>query len=213
MTNHTPSKPRKLPRQSRSMAMVDAILEASTRILLERGYAGMSTNVVAERAGVSVGSLYQYFPNKESLLAALHQRHAMQMAHSLETILASPDAYGLRGAIERLVRAAMAAHEVEPELHRLLEKERPFFEEKGDDTGFGADIQRHIRRLLEEHAHVVRHCDLNLAAWMTMRLTESLVHSAVLYPPTELGAAQVEGAIVDAIHAFLTYSREGPDLA
>jgi len=189
------------------MAMVDAILEASARILLERGYVSMSTNAVAERAGVSVGSLYQYFPNKESLLAALHNQHAAQMALSLEAILATPDAAGLRGAIERLVRAAMAAHEVEPELHRLLEKERPFFEEKGDSKGFGADIQRYIQRLLEEHSEIVSHPDLGLAAWMTMRMTESLVHSAVLYPSAELDAAQVEGAIVDAIHAFLTYSR------
>jgi AcrR family transcriptional regulator len=208
MPNHVPSKPRKLPRQSRSVAMVDAILEASARILLERGYIGMSTNAVAERAGVSVGSLYQYFPNKESLLAALHQQHATHMAQSIETILVTPDASGLRGAIERLVRAAMAAHEVEPQLHRLLEKERPFFEEKGEGTGFSADIHRYIQRLLEEHPETVSHVDLALAAWMTMRMTESLVHAAVLYPPSELDAARIEGSIVDAIYAFLTYARE-----
>jgi AcrR family transcriptional regulator len=45
--------------------MVDAILQASARVLLERGYLGMNTNFVAQQAGVSVGSLYQYFPNKE----------------------------------------------------------------------------------------------------------------------------------------------------
>jgi len=67
--------PRKAPRQSRSQATVTAILDATARILLERGYAAASTNAVAELAGVSVGSLYQYFPNKEALIAALQARH------------------------------------------------------------------------------------------------------------------------------------------
>ncbi|MGG2398040.1 TetR/AcrR family transcriptional regulator [Pseudomonas sp. SH1-B] len=200
------SRPRKLPRQSRSVAMVDAILEASARILLERGYAGMSTNAVAQCAGVSVGSLYQYFPNKESLLAALHDRHAEQMGHSIGVILAEPlGGAGLRGAIVRFVRAAMAAHEVEPELHRLLEKERPFFEGNAHSSGVDGEVHRHIQRLLEEHPSEVKHPNLAIAAWMIMRMTESLVHSAILYPPQDLDVSQVEPAIVDAIYAFLTY--------
>ncbi|MGY2339025.1 TetR family transcriptional regulator [Pseudomonas sp. SDO5532_S415] len=199
------SKPRKLPRQSRSVAMVDAILEASARVLLERGYAGMSTNVVAQQAGVSVGSLYQYFPNKESLLVALHSRHAEQMARSIEAILNAPGNGGLRGEIVRLVRAAMAAHEVEPQLHRLLENERPFFEGNNSGKGVEADIHRHIQRLLADHPDDVKHPDLAVAAWMTMRMTESLVHTAILHPPHDLVLSQIEPAIVDAIHAFLTY--------
>jgi AcrR family transcriptional regulator len=71
--------PRKRPSQSRSAATVKAILDATARILVERGYAATSTNAVAERAGVSVGSLYQYFPNKDALIAALHTRHIEQM--------------------------------------------------------------------------------------------------------------------------------------
>ncbi|VVP67602.1 hypothetical protein PS918_00599 [Pseudomonas fluorescens] len=203
------SKPRKLPRQSRSVAMVDAILEASARVLLERGYAGMSTNVVAQQAGVSVGSLYQYFPNKESLLVALHSRHAEQMAHSIEAILAAPGDGGLRGEIVRLVRAAMAAHEVEPQLHRLLEHERPFFEDNDGAHAVQADIHRHIQRLLADHPHDVKHPDLAMAAWMTLRMTESLVHTAVLHPPHDLDVSRIEPAIVDAIHAFLTYDGRG----
>lgn len=201
------TKPRKLPRQSRSVAMVDAILQASARVLLERGYAGMSTNIVAQHAGVSIGSLYQYFPNKESLLTALYNRHAEQMAQSIEAILAQPAGTGLRDEVARLVRAAMAAHEMEPELHRQLEKERSFFDGQ-DDAGLGTEIHQHVRQLLEKHPDAVKHGDLALAAWMTMRMTESLVHTAVLHPPQDLDATRIEAAIVDAIHAFLTYPGE-----
>lgn len=188
--------------------MVDAILQASARVLVERGYAAMSTNVVAQCAGVSVGSLYQYFPNKESLLVALHARHAQQMAHSIEGILSSPGDSGLRGEIARLVRAAMAAHEVEPQLHRLLENERPFFDSSYSAPDFEGDIHRYIQRLLADHPHEVEHPDLVMAAWMTMRMTESLVHTAILHPPRDLDVSRIELAIVDAIHAFLTYSGE-----
>ena len=74
-----PRKPwteaRKLPQQERSRIAVAAILEATTRILTEEGYEKANTNRIAERAGVSIGSLYQYFPNKESLITALLVQH------------------------------------------------------------------------------------------------------------------------------------------
>src|SRR3546814_9174202 len=65
------TNPRKLPRQERSKATVEAILIAATQVLIEDGYERATTARVAERAGVSVGSLYQYFPNKEALVGTL----------------------------------------------------------------------------------------------------------------------------------------------
>lgn len=205
MPNLRSSGPRKIPRQNRSVAMVDAILEASARILLERGYADMSTNLVAQHAGVSIGSLYQYFPNKGSLLVALHTRHAAQMAQSIATILSEPEGGGLHDEIARLVRAAMAAHEVEPQLHRLLEKERPFLEGNHDGSGVEGEIHRHVQRLLKAHSNEVNQPDFAVAAWMTMRMAESLVHTAILHPPENLNISQIEPAIVDAIYAFLNH--------
>jgi AcrR family transcriptional regulator len=206
MTTRKQATPRKLPRQSRSVAMVDTILEASARVLKERGYEGMSTNAVAECAGVSVGSLYQYFPNKVALLAALHTRHADEMEDSIAAVLQLP-AVGLRASITNLVRAVMAAHEVDPHLHRLLEKERPFFEEGGDRLG--ADIHKHVCHFLQRQGGTGQTFNLGLTAWVTMRMTESLVHSAILSPPTEHSPADVEQAIVNAIYAFLSSTLNG----
>lgn len=181
--------------------MVDALLEASARVLKERGYERMSTNAVAECAGVSVGSLYQYFPNKAALVAALHARHADEMEHSIAAVLQLP-AVELRVSIIHLVRAVMAAHEVDPHLHRWLEKERPFFEEHAERLG--ADIHRHICHFLQRQGWTCRTFNLGLTAWVTMRMTESLVHSAILSPPDEHSAGDVEKAIVDAIYSFLS---------
>jgi AcrR family transcriptional regulator len=64
-------KPRKIPAQRRSRVTVDAIIQASTYILTEVDWEGLTTNAIAERAGVNIGSLYQYFPNKEAIVAEL----------------------------------------------------------------------------------------------------------------------------------------------
>src|SRR6202167_6846461 len=74
-----PTSPRKKPRQQRSQATVECILDATARVLCTTGYDRASTNRVAMAAGVSVGSLYQYFPSKEALVAALVDRHVEQM--------------------------------------------------------------------------------------------------------------------------------------
>src|SRR5262245_18451911 len=73
------TNPRKVPRQERARATIDALLTATARILVKEGFDRASTNRIAEEAGVSVGSLYQYFPGKEALVAALIERHIDEM--------------------------------------------------------------------------------------------------------------------------------------
>ena len=78
--------PRKTPMQQRSQRTVVTIVDAAARIFAERGYTGTTTNHVAEAAGVSIGSLYQYYPNKDSLLVALEERHLVHVQQSLAQI-------------------------------------------------------------------------------------------------------------------------------
>lgn len=83
MDTQVPEKPRKKPQQRRSKATVDALLEATAQILVSHGYQKASTNRIAERAGVSIGSLYEYFPNKDALVTALIERNTYDVLHSL----------------------------------------------------------------------------------------------------------------------------------
>lgn len=117
--------PRKFPRQARSRATVDAILDATIRVLLTRGYQGTTTIAVAERAGVSVGSLYQYFPNKDSLIAALVKRHLQDVTRCLDEAFATADSSNLERAIRAMVRAGIAAHRIHPSLHKALVEQVP----------------------------------------------------------------------------------------
>jgi len=97
-------RPRKAPRQARSQATVDAILAAATRVLSRESLAGFNTNRVAEVAGVSVGSLYQYFPNKAALVVALIDRDHAALAQALEALLASPAQVSLHNMLQALAR-------------------------------------------------------------------------------------------------------------
>lgn len=113
-------KPRKIPRQERAAETVAAILEAAARILERHGLRGYNTNAIAERAGVSIGSLYQYFPNKDALTAALIERETQTL---LADLAAVPAQAGYRDGIAALVRAAVVHQLQRPALARLLDFE------------------------------------------------------------------------------------------
>ena len=78
---------RKTPSQTRAMRTVDTLFEAATRILASEGEAGFTTNRIAERAGFSIGTLYQYFPSKEAIVVALVRRHRDRVLRELDVML------------------------------------------------------------------------------------------------------------------------------
>lgn len=119
--------PRKKPRQERSRATVDAIVEAGARVFSERGYAAGSTNRIAEHAGVAIGSLYEYFPNKASILVAVAERHLDRMMADVVQVLvdAGSGAPSLDRLTERFVEAMLAVHERDPQLNHVVFSEAP----------------------------------------------------------------------------------------
>jgi AcrR family transcriptional regulator len=142
-------KVRRQPRQLRSQITVTAILDATARVLLERGYASATTNLVAEVAGVGIGSLYEYFPNKEALVAALVRREVDGFVAALEremsTSLDRPFPDALRGALA----AALDELEARRDLVRLLVVEYPY-------VGQLSVIGRLPRRIAELAAFCLR---------------------------------------------------------
>ncbi|MFE1601762.1 TetR/AcrR family transcriptional regulator [Methylobacterium sp. ID0610] len=106
--------------QSRSAETVRIIVEAAARILEERGFAGYTTNAVAERAGVSIGSLYQYFPAKQALTVALIERETALLLADIAAAEHRPDG---RSAVLHLIAAAVRHQMRRPVLARLLDFE------------------------------------------------------------------------------------------
>ena len=118
MARKPPTKPRKRASQARSRATVDALIEATARILVKQGFDKASTNRIAKVAGVSVGSLYQYYPGKEALVVAVIERHNREIMQVVRGALAEVASQPIEKAVRRLVAAAIDAHRVDPRLHR-----------------------------------------------------------------------------------------------
>lgn len=115
-------KPRKIPVQARSRATVEAILEATARILEAEGLDAVTTNRVAERAGVSIGSLYQYYPSRDAILAEMVRRMRLSMSLRLIEANAEVQDLPLAQAVPRLMSAAVYQYEKEPLLTAALEQ-------------------------------------------------------------------------------------------
>lgn len=121
----SPSTPRKIPRQERSIRTVERILDAATRIFHEQGYAGTTTNDIADRAELSIGSLYQYFPNKDAILVTLTRRHIESTTAGLTELLGRmPSDPGLEYVLRAVVDFLVRQHELDA-LHLLVMHEAP----------------------------------------------------------------------------------------
>jgi AcrR family transcriptional regulator len=196
--------PRKAPRQARSRATVDAILDAAARVLVQRGYAATTTNAVAEVAGVSVGSLYQYFPNKDSLIAALHDRHGRQMSALLDAALLRHRGSSLPEALAGVIESAVKAHQLDTDLHRVLEKQVLGLDQfPGEDESVD-EIERRLRGLLEAHRDEIVVDDLRLATYMLMHAVHALIHAVVLERPAGVSVKAATRETVRMALAYLT---------
>jgi AcrR family transcriptional regulator len=113
-------KPRKHPIQQRSSATVEAIYEATIQVLLKHGIKALTTTRVAERAGVSVGTLYQYYPNKESILYAVLEQHLARVTDGISTASSRLRGLPLKEMIEGFVDAFIDEKMHRPDVSRAL---------------------------------------------------------------------------------------------
>lgn len=183
MLRKSSTKPRKLPQQDRSRVTVQAILEATTHILTEEGYEKANTNRIAERAGVSIGSLYQYFPNKESLLTALIEQHVNEMLELVESKLNHLFEAPVEVAVPELVRAVIAAHAINPRLHKVLHEEIPRSERSQEIQKANERIVELLQAYLARWQDSIQPQNLAMTVFILSCTVESLCHSAVIEHP------------------------------
>ena len=183
MQRQVRTTPRKRPRQDRSRATVESILEATARVLVKRGFDGLTTNLVADAAGVSIGSLYQYFPNKAALVAALIEKHIEGMTSlclaELTRVAQLPAAQAIRSVIEVMIRA----HAVEPELHRVLTEQVPRVGRMARLREIEALVHRMVAGLLASRRAELAIDDPDMAAFVLVSAIEAITYRAALLFP------------------------------
>ncbi len=202
MSQTTPVIARKQPRQARAKATVDTILEAATRVLVEQGYDKASTNRIAEVAGVSVGSLYQYFPNKEAIVFTLAQRHSEEMIGLLADLANGITELPLPEAVRRFVRVMLKAHSANPDLHRALVHQvlHVGFEQM---SSLQAQATGLVRGYLEWYRDDLLPKNLDIASYVLVTTVEGLTHGAVLENPALLDDPAFEEEVVALVVRYL----------
>jgi AcrR family transcriptional regulator len=207
MTRRPLTKPRKNAAQARSRATVDALIEATARILVRDGFDKASTNRIAEEAGVSVGSLYQYYPSKEALVAAVIQRHNQDLMKVVRGVVAEVAAQPIELGVRRLVAAAVEAHRVDPRLHRVLAEQTPRTGALEDAEVFNRANYGLFRAYLEARKDELRGLDLDLASFVCVTSIEALTHTAVLHRSDFLSEDAVGTLVEEAARLILGYLR------
>jgi AcrR family transcriptional regulator len=196
---------RKVPRQERSRALVEAIVEAAARILVQQGRDALTTNAVALRAGVSIGSLYQYFPNREAILAAVVSDHRAHVRHCMAQVDLS-DAAGLTEIVTRIVAGLFAAHRINPALHLVLANEIAVGKLQGNGADYASakdDVVALFGSVLPSIRSELRRPDVLLDITVVAEIGHALAHVAIVPANDNAEAALFEREAVRAMLAYL----------
>lgn len=198
---------RRIPKQRRSHEIVAAILEAARRLLREGRHA-VTTTAIAQRAGVSVGSVYRYFPNKNAILAALFERDAGEEARTLsEEPRWLPDESPLRDALVQLVDFQIERH------RRLRDLAQEFYRGRHRDFSLtrrlGArELETRIQGFLARHASELRVRNLDQAAFLVARGVSGLVRAALDERPEKLDEPAFREELIDLLACYVLAPRE-----
>ena len=203
------ANPRKLPEQDRSRATVEAIVEAAAHILVRRGYDAFTTNRVAEKAGVSIGSLYQYFPNKEALIGELMRRHVAVIEQGVEQMAVHAASVPLAELVRVAVEQNVASHLVDPELHRVLSDDVPRLGQLDWQREYQQRMTKRVRDAFEARRAELAVDDLDLATYVVTRAVEAIVHNAVRERPQDLKSGALASEVTRLLVGYLTGKSAG----
>jgi len=205
MARRPGTKARKVASQKRSRATVEALVEATARILVKDGFDKASTNRIAEVAGVSVGSLYQYFPSKEALVAAVMERHQEEIMQTVRSELAGVLHQPVEKAVRKLIAVAFKAHRVDPKLHRVLAEQIPRVGKLDKLESFNAENYTLFRTYLESHRDELFVDDIELASFVCVTAIEALTHNAVLHYSKMLSDKAMEALADEGARLVIGY--------
>jgi AcrR family transcriptional regulator len=209
-----PPEPRRRPSQSRSKVLVDAIIQACRQVLAQEGVERLTTNRIAEVAGVTIGSLYQYFPNKEAILADLFTLEIAsttdQICRDITPRVAAQADVSLRSTLRELIR-------VTAELHvRYLRLQGDFYREYHDFFDFHTKVETHMTEvysqpswqewlpdLFRKYRTEIVPEDLEQAAFLTANIIERLLAAALEERPEWLEDESYLGNIETIVMNFL----------
>ncbi len=195
--------PRKRPVQRRSQATVDAILDAAAQVLRKKGYAKTTTNAIAERAGVSIGSLYEYFPNKDAVFAALQEKlHRAQFASVIGQISIAATA-SAKDVIEKVLSARISSALEQPDIVTILEEQVPAQVFQAQREKDFEDFSQIMAAFAETHADQIRIKHIDTAISLGIQMVDLTIRHLASHQPDLLRDANVLHELTDMMCRYI----------
>ncbi|HEX4340861.1 MAG TPA: TetR/AcrR family transcriptional regulator [Polyangiaceae bacterium] len=176
-------KPAKKPRQVRSRETYETILEGATRVFAKHGYARSTTNRIAEAAGVSVGSVYQYFPDKDAMLTELMRRYRENLVERIGERLTVMDHVSFETVVHTLLTALLNDDEINPALRRVLIERVLRTDARREVGGFEERVEGLVADALRAAKDYVAIEQFELSAFILVRVVLAISHAAVVDRP------------------------------
>lgn len=189
--------------------MVASILEAAIRVLVKQGYEPTTTIAIAKKAGISVGSLYQYFPNKEAIVAALVEQHAQEIVACIEGALSKVDAVDPRSTLRAVIHAGIEAHRINAPLHKVLTEQVPRVGRIKVAMDTSKVLTERFALFLETHRSRLNGRDPQMAAFVVETAVEAPTHRAVIERLDALSTGDIEAEALDLVMTYL-FGTQGP---
>mgnify|MGYP003592712879 CR=1 FL=1 len=196
---------RRSPVQGRAQATVEAIVKAAAQILARHGPEAATTNAIAARAGVSIGSLYQYFSDRDALITELVRRHVAQMREVLAAALQGLEDRPVPAAIEQIVAAIIASHRVAPRLHQALHQSLAVSRLATIDR-FEADLEEMVALALAAREELAI-ADPGLTASLLVRALGGLIRTTLRREPERVDDPALAAAMTGMILGTLERAR------
>jgi AcrR family transcriptional regulator len=196
-------QPRKLPAQLRSKATVDAIFEAAIQVIEKAERDDPSVHAIADRAGVSVGSLYQYFPSKQALASALIGFHLGTRMEALERELEAVKGMSGEEAVARLIDGLIGDKTARLRIEHAMIRAFVRVGDLATLTSYDEVMYRHVERFITSLAHECRPVDVSIAAFLVSQLLRSAVLLTIVQKPERLHDPAFKAELVTMVVNYL----------
>ena len=196
--------PRRKPQQARSRRTWETIVDAAADLLVEEGYHNTSTNKIAERADISVGSIYQYFPNKEAIVLAVMQGFAERQYEILADGLAGLERDDLRTVVRRVIDNMLQAKRDQPELSRVLFEQIPPVGQHDILRDWTDRASALIGGALADRDDELRELDFEMASYILVNGCHGIVHGVVSTHQGPFDDAKLAEETTELVMRYLT---------
>jgi AcrR family transcriptional regulator len=195
--------PRKHPLQERSRHTVDAIIQAAGQVLVTHGLAKSTTHVIAKRAGVSVGTLYQYFQNKESIFTELQRRCADDLFENIGKMLGTFLSIPLKEAIPLFVKEYITYILKDPDLWQALVEHRNHFLPEDERISRHQKLHSLLKKSFFQRKEPLQIEDFEISSFVLINVCESMTHSVLQEFPEYLKNGILENELIALLSRYL----------